>query len=63
MSAADPVEIVARAAAQLEPGEAWPTNAALGGSPTGTRDDEYYDALHEEAREIVAALRAEGFAL
>lgn len=35
----------------------WPTNAELGGGPTGTRDDEYRAAVHEEAGDIVGLLR------
>ncbi|SDQ47752.1 hypothetical protein SAMN04488565_2627 [Leucobacter chromiiresistens] len=38
------IEAAARALACLEPGEDWPTNGELGGSPTGTRDDEYRTA-------------------
>lgn len=48
----------ARAMALLEPGEEWPSNEALGGSLTGTRDDEYRDAMHDEARDTLTALAA-----
>jgi len=34
----------------------WPTNAELGGNLTGTRDDEYKAAVHEEAGDIVGLL-------
>lgn len=52
------VEAVARALAQLEPGEDWPTNSALGGGLTGARDDEYRSAMRDQAREAIAALDA-----
>ena len=51
-------EAVARALAQMEPGEDWPTNEALGGGPTGTRDDEYRWAMNEEATAALAAVTA-----
>jgi hypothetical protein len=50
------VEAAARALAGLEPGEDWPTNAALGGSLTGTRDDEYRHAMHEQALDALDAV-------
>lgn len=50
------VEAVARALAQIQPDEDWPTNEALGGGPTGTRDDEYRWATTEEARDLLAVL-------
>lgn len=53
------VAVAARIYAQIEPGEDWPTNAELGGSLTGTRDDEYRAATHDEARDVLAALAAE----
>jgi hypothetical protein len=49
------VEAAARALAELAPDEEWPTNEALGGNPTGTRDDEYRAALLDDARNAVAA--------
>lgn len=49
------VEVAARALAQLEPGEEWPPNAALGGNLTGTRDDEYRSAMEDSAREVLQA--------
>lgn len=48
------IERVARELAHLEPGEDWPTNEELGGSLTGTRDDEYHDGMRERAREALA---------
>jgi hypothetical protein len=50
------VERLAKALAQLEPDESWPTNAELGGSLTGTRDDEFRDGKRDEARELLAEL-------
>ena len=50
------VERLAKALAQLEPDEPWPTNADLGGSLTGTRDDEFRDGKRDEARELLAEL-------
>ena len=47
---------VARALAQMEPGEEWPTNAALGGGLTGTRDDEYRAAMQDDADAALAAV-------
>lgn len=52
------VEAAARALASLSPGEPWPSNAMLGGGLTGTRDDEYRDAMYEQAREVIAAIDA-----
>jgi hypothetical protein len=55
----DPViyrDVVARAVAELEPGEDWPTNAALGGSLTGTRDDEFRAACEGDADRVIAAI-------
>lgn len=49
------VERMARELAGLEPGEAWPTNAALGGNLTGTRDDEFRAAMEEDARNWLTA--------
>ncbi|MFZ4843933.1 hypothetical protein [Mycetocola saprophilus] len=50
----DVVERVARHLANLDEGESWPGNSELGGSLTGTRDDEYRAAMQDEAREILA---------
>lgn len=50
------VEKVARWLAELEPGEDWPSNEALGVGLTGTRDDEYRDSKRDEAAALVAAL-------
>lgn len=50
------VERMARALAELEPGEPWPTNAELGGGPTGDRDVEYHQGLLQEARAALDAL-------
>lgn len=59
------VEKAARTLAGLAPNEAWPTNEALGGSLTGTRDDEYRDAMRDDARAVLDAvadeIRAEGW--
>ena len=55
------VEPVARALAGLEEGEPWPSNEALGGGPTGTRDDEYRAAMLDQAREILFADMGERF--
>lgn len=52
---AEAVEAAARALAMLEPGEEWPTNEALGGSLTGTRDDEYRREMFDQARDALAA--------
>lgn len=49
------VERAARALASIAPGEDWPSNEALGGNATGTRDDEYRDGMRDMAR---AALEA-----
>ena len=49
------VERVARLAC-LEPGEEWPSNEALGGNLTGTRDHEYRDGMRDQAREAIDAL-------
>ena len=50
------VEATARLLAGLGPGDEWPTNEQLGGSLTGTRDDEYHMAKQEEATELLASL-------
>lgn len=50
------VERVARLLACLEPGEEWPSNEALGGNLTGTRDHEYRDGMRDQAREAIDAL-------
>lgn len=52
------IEIAARTIAGLEKGEPWPSNSDLGGGLTGTRDDEYRDAMLEQAREVLAAIDA-----
>lgn len=52
------VEAVARALAQLEPGEDWPTNSVLGCDPTITVDDEYRSAMRDLARKAIATLDA-----
>lgn len=51
-------EDIARVLAELEPGEAWPSNARLGGNLTGTRDDEYRAAMLDDARRVLAVIRA-----
>lgn len=52
------IEAAARALASIEPGEEWPSSEALGGSLTGTRDDEYRDGMRQMARDALEA--AEG---
>lgn len=52
----DGVERMARVFADLDPGEPWPTNAELGGGPTGTRDDEYRHEYLDLARGALATL-------
>jgi hypothetical protein len=53
------VEAAARALAMLEPGEPWPSNEALGGGPTSTRDDEYRSIRRDEAQwALQAAIEA-----
>lgn len=52
------IEAAARALASVEPGEDWPTNEALGGSLTGTRDDEYRDGMREQAEDALVAADA-----
>ena len=47
---------IARIIARLEPGEEWPTNEELGGSMTGTRDDEFRREMLEQAAAIKAHL-------
>lgn len=47
------VDAIARRLASLEPNEPWPTNEELGGSLTGTRDDEYRHGMNEQATEIL----------
>lgn len=51
------VERGARALADLDPDEDWPTNEELGGSLIGTRDDEYRDGKREDARRVLLAAR------
>jgi hypothetical protein len=51
------VEKVARVIAELEPGEDWPSNDALGGHwALGTRDDEFRHAALDQARSILDAV-------
>lgn len=52
----DAIERMARAIADLEPGDQWPTNAELGGGPTGTRDDEHRHDCMDRARAALDAL-------
>lgn len=54
------VERMARVFADLDPGEPWPTNADLGGGPTGTRDDEFWHDCMDHARAVLAALLGGG---
>lgn len=49
-------ETAARALAQLGPDEDWPTNEALGGNPTGTRDDEFRASMLDDADAVLAAV-------
>lgn len=49
-------EDVARTMAEMEPGEEWPSNETLGGSLTGTRDDEYRDAHLDQADAVLAVV-------
>ncbi len=51
------VEAVALGVAELGPGEPWPSNADLGGGPTGTRDDEFRDAHLHVAMVALTAVR------
>lgn len=53
------VERLGRLLACLEPGEEWPSNEALGGNLTGTRDHEYRDGMRDQAREAIDALLGE----
>ena len=55
MSREAAIEAGARALAGLRAGEPWPTNEELGGSATGTRDDEYRYALREDAAAVIDA--------
>ena len=53
------IEAAARSLAGLEDGEPWPSNEALGGGLTGTRDDEYRNASRADARAaLIAAAKA-----
>ena len=52
-------EVAARALAGLAPGEDWPTNEALGGNLTGTRDDEFRAAMLDQAADVLAAVAAD----
>lgn len=49
------IEAAARALADIGEGEDWPTNYVLGGNPTGTRDDEYRDAMLDDASDALTA--------
>lgn len=49
-------ETAARALAQLGLDEDWPTNEALGGNPTGTRDDEFRASMLDDADAVLAAV-------
>src|SRR5690606_32963224 len=54
-----PIEAAAKAMAGMQPGEEWPTNEELGGSLTGTRDDEFRAGMLEKAKPgLTAALDA-----
>jgi hypothetical protein len=54
-----PIEAAAKAMAGMQPDEEWPTNEELGGSLTGTRDDEFRDGMLEQAKAgLTAALDA-----
>lgn len=55
-SASSVIEACARKLADLEPGEAWPTNEELGGNPTGTRDDEYRAGMEEQAIDLLVSV-------
>lgn len=55
MRDSDVIEQAARVLAGLEPGEEWPTNESLGGGLTGTRDDEYRQAMLDEALALADA--------
>ena len=50
------IEEMARVMAGMTPDEDWPTNEALGGGLTGTRDDEFRDGMLDQARTLQAAL-------
>ena len=51
------VEAVARQLAGMDSDDDWPSNEILGGSLTGTRDDEYRAAMGYEARGLLAVVR------
>lgn len=48
-------EMVERAALAKIDEERWPTNEELGGSLTGTRDDEFRDSQKDDTRRILEA--------
>lgn len=50
------VEALARELAFLDDGDPWPSNEELGGSPTGTRDDEFRAAQEETAVEHIGVV-------
>ena len=50
------VEALARELAFLNDGDPWPSNEELGGSPTGTRDDEFRAAQEETAIEHIGVV-------
>ena len=50
------VEALARELAFLNDGDPWPSNKELGGSPTGTRDDEFRAAQEETAVEHIGVI-------
>ena len=56
LTAALDVDEMARVLAGMTPGEEWPTNEALGGSLTGTRDDEFRDGMRDQASALRAAI-------
>lgn len=50
------IEAAAKALAELEPGEDWPSNIDLGGHALlGTRDDEYKWAMEQDAKRALQA--------
>src|SRR5690625_5554059 len=50
------VEAAAKALAELEPGEDWPSNIDLGGHALlGTRDDEFKRAMEQDAKRALTA--------
>jgi len=55
----DDRDAMARVLAGLESDEDWPTNEALGGSLTGTRDDEFRDEMLVQADAVIAFVRGD----